>query len=285
MAMVRYWNNWGEVLDFVERDDYKKDSSHDSSKFRDEFTGTKNWEEAMRLAREGWIDGATRALPRVNQIVSNVASKVVQPKIVTDCYPTGRGYDITAMLSGDPEHWYRIDPSEHGNFQHIKLSISLCQSCGISARVIEMKGAALAALSQAFELNGQSCQIQVDYSTKAGSYYDKKKYELVSDIIQIKGPDQPLDLTSIIFAIGHASSLRRIGFALWENGPKDRRMNAGVEPYNGYGSPQDCEDKEKGDIHIPSSHLYEDGVDWNNEGSVTKWITAKLEAFGVNMGG
>lgn len=274
MTMVRYWNNWQEALDFCETTTHLSESSHARGRY--DFTSTNNWEEAIKLAREGWIEGATRALPKINKIVSAISAKVVQPKIVTDAYPTGRGYDIPAMLSGDPEHWYRIDPSEHGSFQHIKLSISLCQSAGISARVIEMKGAALAALSQAFELNGQSCAIQVDYSTKESS-------TMVSDIVQIKGPDQPLDLTSIIFAIGHASSLRRIGFCLWENSPADRREAAGVDPYSGYGRPMDCEDKEKGDIHIPSSYLYDD-VDWNNEGSVMKWITAKLEAFGVSMG-
>lgn len=277
MTMVRYWDNWQEALDFCQTSPYKTESSHDSSSWRSDFTNTQNWDEAEKLARDGWVEGAIRALPRVEKIVSAISAKVVQPKIVTDCYPTGRGYDIPAMLSGDPEHWYRIDPSEHGSFQHIKLSISLCQSSGISAKVIEMKGAALAALAQAFEINGQSCAIQVDYSTKSDN-------EMVSDIIQIKGPDQPLDLTSIIFAIGHASSLRRIGFCIWENSPKDRRKAAGVEPYNGYGTPQDCEDKEKGDIHIPSSYLYDDGVDWNNEGSVMKWISKKLEQFGVKMG-
>jgi len=272
MTHTRHWNNWGEAIAHAKTAPHTTESSHTNGF---SFTQTSSFEEAIELAENGWEEGALRALPRVERITAAITAQVQQQRIVTEAYPSGRGYDLPAVLTGHPEHWYRLDPDGNGTRPQVKLSISLCQSGGIPARVAEIKGAALAALASAFQLNGQDVMIQADYSTG--------RADKVSDIVTIKDYNQPLDLTSIIFAIGHASSLRRIGFALWENGSTERRAAAGVKPYDGYGMPCDCPDEFKGDIHIPSSYLYDDDVDWNNEGSVTKWVHRKLSDNGVSM--
>jgi hypothetical protein len=278
---IRYWRSFHELLGFVRdaRPPADATCSHDpefNSWGEGNWYNTKDFSEAVNLATNGWGDGAKRSMPMVNAITASVAARVVRETVITQDYPSSLGFSVPALLSGTPDYWYAFNQIASDNRQspQVKLSISLCQSCGVPAKVMELKGAALAAIANALELSGKSVQIQADYTTTGygGGY--------MSDVFIVKEYGQPLDLTAIIFAIGHASSLRRIGFAAWEQSPVEIRHKTGVG--NGaYGSPTDCKETERGSIHIPSSYLYDGEADWNNRGSVEKWIAAKLESCGV----
>jgi hypothetical protein len=277
---IRYYRSFSEALDLADNaPPSDASSSHATgSYYTREWSGTDAWPEALKLAREGWKEGAAKAMPMVNSITASVAARVVQETVITQDYPNSLGFSVPALLSGTPDYWYAFNPqaSDTRNSPQIKLSISLCQSGGVPAKVMEMKGAALAAIANALELSGKSVQIQADYTTSRNGGY-------ISDVIIIKNYGEPLDLTQIIFAIGHAASLRRIGFSMWEQSPQAIRSQVGVQSFGGYGMPTDCKEESRGSIHIPSSYLYDGDVDWNNRGSVEKWISAKLESCGVTL--
>jgi hypothetical protein len=91
----------------------------------------------------------------------------------------------------------------------------------------------------------------------------------------IKTADQPLDLSRLMFAVGHPSMFRRIMFACLEQNPVEHAK------VRNYGQSVPVHESYHGDIYLDSMG-YGD-PQWTSPASAQEWILAQLKAQGVHV--
>lgn len=232
------------------------------------FTETASYEEAMKMANEGWASAEADARKLSNAIMRRVGSIVERDEELFDV--EGQGIDIGLFNSGLPEHWVRYEQ----HFQEspgpiIRIVYNAAASGGISTRTLVAKGAAVAGLIECIELSGKSVELWMAIVFSVG-------YETVEFRAKVKEAGQPLDMGRVMFALAHPSSLRRLGFRVLElsKHPDWTTVN--------YGFPADvATDRDRGDIYIPKSYFGE--PQWTDEETTIKWVIEQLRAQNITV--
>ncbi len=181
---------------------------------RDEFTATKNMQEALNLAEFGWKDGLDqieKALDEIN------AEPHVEPAPIFDV--TGEAFNLDAVLQGQPEDMFFFMDQETNKPRVISLAFNFSHGCSITAEEIMKRGAAIASAVNDIESAGIRVELfaykvttksSTRYTGRSGSYYRTRA------LIKIKDADQPLELERLCFAAAHPSMLRRLWFRIAE---------------------------------------------------------------------
>jgi hypothetical protein len=173
------------------------------------------YEGALRLAEQGWSEGAKDLSNRLEAHLPN------RDKADTWRFDVaGEIPDIGRFLSGDPAHMRRHGhPKGHKPILSIAVNIRL--RCDIKAQAMANYGAAMTAIVDRLEHIGRRVELTACFSTVCSGA------RLTGSWI-VKRAEDPLDLASVAFALAHPAASRRIRFAMYERAPE------AIESY-GYG--------------------------------------------------
>lgn len=207
---------------------------------RQGWFGTDTFDEAIKLAAEGW--SAER--PKVDAILEPIREKLAEKLD----YTFARGHDmvgcepdIDRFLAGELECMWDDVPTEAPTKGRVfTLVINGTVNYTIKRETILARGAAIAALVEAFQMLNYDLSIYVENSVSAGYGRSKGaggKYNKHTILVQVHRAGDPLDINKVMFPIGNPAWLRRICFALQEQEPQFIRDRFGFHQGGGYGMP------------------------------------------------
>lgn len=267
---------WGDLLSFVQgpRDKCLYRSSQNKSTNRDDWTMTKDFPSAIKLATDGWRKG-TDAVNRISQrLEAKLIHKIVREDVNYDV--EGMGFDVSRYLSGEPEHWVQQVESDlaENSHRHVRVVCNVAVSCGISTQVIQARGAAMAALIEMLEYAGHRVELWVCASGSDKYSPNSHADAVIVASVKVKAYDQPIDPARLAFALCHPSMFRRVFFSAWEHtSPATQKLMGSCYSY-----PCDY-DLHDGAIYVGKALLGE--VQWTSPEGAEAWILGQLAAQGV----
>lgn len=219
--------SWQEFVDRAQEPDTVPDGSGRWG--GDEWWAGASWEEALRLARDGW----TTVLPEVTAEVAELRERAVEEALTTELVPTwdvtGSEVDIGTYLSGVPECMVDSVPqrlSTRGRV--VSFLVPAVYNSATPRSAVHNRGVALAALCSAILTTGHSVEVWSGYSAYLGPE------ERCSAVARVISAAEPFDLGRLIFVMAHPAMLRRLWFGVWDSADEDLATNMVL---SGYGVP------------------------------------------------
>lgn len=166
------------------------------------FAGTATFTDAVDLARNGWSEGIEKA----QEIIEFLDVKHAQQKKRVYAVAGGR-VNVGRMLAGHPAHM--IGRKKQDGRRNITLFVETAISSVIKPRKAVVRAACIAALVDILETQGYSCEIVATNMTVWG--YPRKPVQQLA--CTIKSAGEKLNLSDVVFALGHPSFERRFNFA------------------------------------------------------------------------
>ena len=173
----------------------------------EEFTGTRDLEEALHLCRFGWHEGFGNLVNMVERIKRALNLKVSADRTYHDY--VGYVPDVGAYLEGSPLSMLN-KPPEHK--PHITLYMNTSYEGSEKTERILNRGAAVIAAAEALEVQGYL----VDLKIFEMSYVDKDVH--LSEFT-LKSPDERVNPQRLYFPLCNPSWVRRLNFRLLEKSP------------------------------------------------------------------
>jgi hypothetical protein len=175
-----------------------------------DFYGTSTFQEAVKLAKTGWPEGAEHAA-RLRDRIS--AANPIGPRIVrwdvAGAYPS-----VPRALSGNPLNMRRAIPATLKRRPIITLVSDMSSNCSVKAKALINRAAVVSALVDAIEGAGYSSHI-IGLAT-GDSRSDRSQCDFIAvTAVTLKEPEQPADIGRLAFGLGHPSMLRRFAFGSW----------------------------------------------------------------------
>lgn len=268
---VERFLTWGDYLAKAEHGD----RSHATAKGRNSsrrnergrsWSGTDTFEEALRLAREGWPEGEAMVRSIASRLEASMINKIVREDWNYEV--EGMGFDVARYIEGEPEHWYAVEETQlEGPHRNVRIVMNLAASSGVAAEILAARGAAVAALVELLEYAGIRCEV---WTVMAASGV----YEAYC---KVKPYDQPLEPSRIAFALANPANFRRLHFALIEATPP--AVNDWLS--FGYGTPTNGTDVQEGNVVVPEAMYGQ--VQWESPERAIAWIKDILVAQGVRL--
>ncbi|GAB2576983.1 hypothetical protein GCM10027168_07410 [Streptomyces capparidis] len=272
-ALPPIWS-WQEFVDRARAPDSIADGSGRHG--RDQWCGA-TWEEALRLAEDGW----TTVLPQVDAEVAELRERVGDEVLTTALVPawdvTGSEVDIGVYLSGEPECMVEAVPqriSARGRVVTFLVPAGFVNTTPHSA--VHHRGVALAALCSSIVSAGHSVEIWSGFCTYVG------EGERFASVARVVSAAEPLDMGRLMFVMAHPAMLRRLWFAVWDSAPRPvaRRMrdaNYGWEP-NGC-RPEDLPEGITVPYVLP--HLSPEDPQWAGADTALAWCRETFTGLGL----
>lgn len=235
--------------------------------------GGLTWEQAKRMAINGWRDGMSEIEKYRAKILPIIAEKVMRPKQVYAI--AGYSVDVGSFLANEPECFVAREYEERnypGRIYKIVCSISF--SWGIEPETIIQRGAMVCALIDAIEYAGHRAEVVCNDAMSVGHNEDyrqgkRKGNGWLEFGVTVKKASQPLEMSDLAFCLAHPSMLRRIMFSAAE-------VVGWSDFADAYGYPAEATDK--GDIYVKEIFLGtvpdEQAIDW---------VLEQLKEHGINI--
>lgn len=204
-------------------------SSHSKSSDAVNSKGTKDWEEAVRLARFGWPEGL-KDLDYYEELADRDYGKREYSNLWDIELSTQGAYvDVEAYLTGQPECMCEFKSKNVNKFADIIVNATY--SCFVKKETVFNRGREIMKLVDALEKHNIKTRIVIFENVCAKGMNNGDRY-----IVKIVAKDynQMLDQDQLAFPLLHASFLRRYCFACIEQ-EEDIRRKFGV--FGGYGNP------------------------------------------------
>ncbi|MER5263864.1 hypothetical protein ABTZ99_17510 [Actinosynnema sp. NPDC002837] len=208
--------SWREFLDAATA---PPSIAHGTSRRADTGWHGSSWEEAVRLAVDGW----PLALEEADVTISELRESAGLSHAVTVLEPTwdvtGSEVDVGAYLAGVPECMVDAVPrqvSRRGKV--ITFLVPSGYSHRIAHDVIINRGLALATLCAAIIDAGHSVEI---WSGDAGILHSPRQPQRYCGVARVISAGEPFDVGRLIFAMAHPGMLRRLWFGVWDAQPKE----------------------------------------------------------------
>lgn len=198
--------------DFVECAVKSRHSNMQSTKGDFSFTKTYSWDEALKLARNGWDE----VRPEVDALIEKIDSSVIptlQPAFQSYFDVSGGMVDVGRFLDGEPECMVEtrlIEIAKPGKVINILVNGSFSGSVG--AKEIQKRGVAIIGLIDALEKLQHSTEVDLEISIREG----------LTTVVRLKNAADSLDIDMLMFAVAHPSTLRRLYFACLEGHPMEK---------------------------------------------------------------
>lgn len=157
---------------------------------------------AIKLARYGWQDGAEQA----QALHAGVQATVPSRKRLARYDVAGAFPSIPRALAGNPLYMRRLTRKETSQRPIVSLVCNICVSALFPVDEMLKHAAAVASIVDFLETAGFRCEVLVV------SRFDGRVNAEVA--VQLKAPEQPLNLATVAYGIGHPSFLRRLMFAV-----------------------------------------------------------------------
>jgi len=279
---------WGDFVTHAEsaHSDMPKASRRSRTPHHDSFTNVGSFEEAIRMAREGWAWGEAKARNLSDNMFAKISKHIERWDCTYDIQ--GAALDIGRFMVGDPCCFQNFEPTyiEGPGHELVHIVFNASVSACIDRDVIIARGALCAALTQLLEYAGHSVKVDISSGTRAYGRKgkaarfpnEKNDFELW---VNVKEYGQPLDLSIVIFALAHPATLRCLEFSVMETMPQDFREMMGISKSGGYGVPAEIDDPRRGDIYIPSGHAWDN--QWQDADVARDWIVNELKNQGVDI--
>jgi hypothetical protein len=226
-------------------------SSHRTSygdDFYGEGKGTSTWDEADRLALDGWQEGVEKLVDLREQLMTEIGRALPEPMVMMDV--SGFDVDVGAYMSGVPENMLTTWEMD-GNKRNIHIVYNQAVSWNIKPETMMLRGLLVAGLVDTLEHLGH--RVRLDVVALIRAEQDNGNLTVTH---HMKAENEALDVERVVFACAHSSMFRRITFANMEMMDHDTCGRFGV-PHGGYGYPGYDRDVlpegERGDIFIGST--------------------------------
>lgn len=264
------FGSFSHFLDFVDGAPVWTGEDHKENGMAD-WRGTHTWEQAMELAREGWIDGVNLLAGIASQFEMVRGAKAIRSKMHHSII--GFNPDVGAFCSGEPECMFHNEPSiVEAAGRIVKIVVNGTASAGVESHSLIRRGVIICALIDALEFAGYSAEVVLFNSCKD----NRGGAERNGFSVPLKLSGEALEMDRLVFAIAHPAMLRRLGFAVWS---QNRAFVAAQKVGGGhFGIPCDAEGEEQGDLYINTSHL-----DNAQSGDIVPWIKAQLAKLGITF--
>lgn len=230
--------------------------------------GTATYEDAIRLAKNGW----TGIRPTVDAMMEKIRDRIADRtantyEMIWDV--CGSFVDVGAFLSGEPECMIdpRPTPTRQGG-KVIRIHYNTGGLGGATAECMTARGVAVLALIDALTMLGASTEITVETSAK---YNDRT----ITVLGRVKEAHEPLDVNRLTFILGNPAMHRRINWAT--------RGAFGLSGCTNGGSAGSCRitmaDEIGADVIVAKDHSIHDEIVADPEG----WILRTLEGLGFDV--
>ena len=165
-----------------------------------------DYRDAYTMAREGWDYHVDAALALTDQVV-----EAVRDDTVTDFRPVwdfqGSQVDIGAYLTGEPECMIDYPPTETTKVGRVvTICVSLSVSSAMSTEAVIARGVMITALAEILSQRGLNTEIWGDRTSTHGAYSATHR-------ILIKGTNDVIDHSRILYALANPSMLRVLAFS------------------------------------------------------------------------
>lgn len=194
------WSSPAKAADYIETIPYFwSAAAHDT----DPNYGTRNRHEALRLARDGWPEGAERVAKLRDKIN---AQNPTGPRLVR--YDVAGAYPIVARaIAGNPMSMKRYDTARLRRKPVITIVSHMSTSWNTPAANFIRRAGVVAAIIDVVESAGYACHVLAS----GGAEKNNKSWRMG---FTLKESFQPVDIDRVAFGVGHPSMYRRIGFCL-----------------------------------------------------------------------
>lgn len=218
-------SSYETVGDYISQANTTKTPEASNKPNKNNWSGTKNLEESMKLVRGGW-DGR----PDLGKLSKDIASQTSADiaTINTEHQVSGAFVDIGAYLEGVPECMVEfVDQIEP---RVVKLGFNMTTSWQMKNKAFSNRGAVVLAICNKLQVAGYAVQIT--------AYVTAKKFNASKHTTSwiVKDSTQPLDEDSLAFWCCHPSAFRRIHFLHSESMSQDIRNEFGYHSSGGYGT-------------------------------------------------
>lgn len=243
--MTHINQTFNTVEEFIEYTSKATGSSHLESERRTEFAGTTNFDESVRIAREGY---------QMEKINAAVEAARVQETQMEAIYSVSGGFvDVGAFLGGEPECMVSFENKE--SYKFVELSLNIGEHCGVNAQVFENKAIATASIVDALESNGYRVKLNVFVACELRSGRKNGASFDLSAVVTIKDYAEKLSVAQLAGTM-HVGFFRRLFFGYEEM----KGLEYGFNPDRyGYGRNANNNDLQKFNIPgviIPNSREY-----------------------------
>jgi len=205
------FDTWEEFIASAEKSSYRGwDAGHSDGS--EDFYGTRTFEEATKLARDGWAEGAAR-VQSIRASLGEVISTLVAARAESIGYDVAGDYvDVGRFLSGEPECFGVRVCDESQSKPVVRINVNTAVSASVSASAIFGRGAAILAAIDVIEATGSRVEV---WAVNCNATFNGKTVH--ETYVLIKSASQPIDIDRLAFAFCHQSSHRRLSFSVFEH--------------------------------------------------------------------
>ncbi len=202
-VFTSYWSSPEAMAKEIETWDVNKAWCNSAWEESNSFYGSQSMTEAIKLAREGWPEGVTKASRLVDKIKANNPIQLKKVKYdVVGSFP-----NVARAISGNPLNMRNPDITRASKRPIVTLLSDICASCKHNASEFLNRAAAVAAIVEQVEAAGYACDVIVFSKSYYGDAINTCSW------IQVKNSNQPVDIHRIAFGLGHPAMFRRFIFA------------------------------------------------------------------------
>jgi hypothetical protein len=260
----RHFRDWSEYLEALEGIDKRNMERF----FRGRGEGPGTWANTLALAYRGWPEGTQHVADITIPQVNIMAQRTVEGSTWT-WDVTGANYDVGELLSGVPECWQSVEPTETKPV--VKVVVSLGISAGVPNAVITYRGAGIMALVMALQSAGYVVDLVAARHALVYSGGQQTHTQVTISLVDTHGG--PLDVDRLAFVLMHPNATRVLFFSM-------SCHLAGYGDMVGLGPPQQV--TETGDLNLPPL-LYDEVNKWRTREAVNTWVQEEFNRLtGVN---
>lgn len=246
------------------------------------FRGTKTFEDAVKLAREGWAEGLRHAESIRAQLKDRIQGSLAERQVV-QWDVAGAGVDIGRYVTGEPENMIDFATEfVEAPQRFLRVAVNIGASSSVDKSEMIARGAAAAAMVDLLEASGIRVEVLavkrsqggekvwgIDPKTGRAKKVDVRNGKFFNLSIVLKRVEEPLELDKIIFALAHPSMLRRLWLSVVES---KRDIHVQLGEHYGYSENWNGQ----ADVHVGALQSW-------NESALAQWVIGQLEAVGVGM--
>jgi hypothetical protein len=248
---------------------------------RPDFYGTETFDDAVKLAREGWSKGRADMSAALSALAPYVQAAGQAPATQLDV--AGYAPCVPAYCAGSPANMWAPGDTYASTSRIVRICLSMSIVWSTPVAVIRNRGAAVLAAVEYLESLGLRCEIELAHCCEdQGTTYADADGNVVRHpdgvkainecYIPVKQANQSVELDRLAFMLGHASVLRRFVFRIDE-----QHVAAGPVMRSSYGIPTDIT-PDHDQVYLPSlfRNLHEYATPEIALKTVLRLISAKL---------
>lgn len=185
---------------------------------RGSFYGTKTWQEAVELAKNGWDEGA-QTVERVRDKIK--ALNPTAPKVIKYAM-AGSVPCVPRAVAGNILNMKNPETSLTKKKPVITLLVNICVPWFVSKDALAYRASAIACLVDEVESKGFSCEVLLCARSQGHGDFE------TLTTVTVKHSHQPVDIKRLAFAVGHPAMFRRFMFADWSCDDQCQQLGHGL---------------------------------------------------------